>query len=120
MSTPSGNKATMKSAMSRIEMMPETVTVYARMDDCIPTDIEIHVEPEHLFIGTKRQRKPEGNEVSKVRPEECSNWGYRCTDLPARIDPRRVRASVDNGELRIQLARVDASLEREGAAKEAA
>jgi HSP20 family protein len=82
-------------------------------------DMEIHVEPKRLFINGQRQQNWEEKKREAVRSAESIELRFRTVDLPVQIDPNKVRATLSDGELQIELAKVKTS-ERVAAAKAAA
>lgn len=75
---------------------PEALKVNTMLPGYRAKDIEIHVEPQCLFISGQRKKTSNGS-------EQHSEQVFRSIDLPARIDPERVKAMLRNGELEIEL-----------------
>ena len=60
-------------------------------------NIEIHVEPQRIFISGQQVDRSEGN--AEAREKRI----FRSIDLPAQIDVDKVRATFGQGELEITL-----------------
>lgn len=67
-------------------------------------DIEIVVEPCHLFITGKLETKNEGKKNKKVIYSEfAASEIFRSVDLPVPIDSGKVTAELQNGVLEITM-----------------
>jgi HSP20 family protein len=66
-------------------------------------DIEIKVEPRRVYITGKREEKSEDKKRGETFYSERSNEVFRVVDLPAEIDPDKVKATLSKGELEITL-----------------
>jgi len=66
-------------------------------------DIEIRVEPRRLFITGKREEKSEDKQKGETVYSERLNEVFRMIDLPAEIDPDKVKATLSQGELEITM-----------------
>lgn len=66
--------------------------------------IDVRVEPRRLFIsGQHEERSADRKKGEVVSSERRSQQVYRAIDLPAEVDPDRVRSTLHNGELEISL-----------------
>ncbi len=79
------------------------LTVNAGLPGFTEKDIEIRVEPRRLFISGKREEKSESKKKGETVYSERSNQVFRTVDLPAEIDPDKVKATLSKGELEITL-----------------
>lgn len=78
-------------------------TVKAEVPGFTAKDIEISVEPRCLKIAGKRETKEEEKKGKVLRSEWCADQILRAVDLPADVDPSKVRASLKDGVLMIEL-----------------
>lgn len=79
------------------------LTVTAGLPGFTEKDIEIRVEPRRLFITGKREEKSEDKQKGETVYSERLNEVYRAIDLPAEIDPDKVKATLGKGELDITM-----------------
>jgi HSP20 family protein len=79
------------------------LTVKADLPGFTEKDIEIRVEPRRLFITGKREEKSEDKKKGETVYSERSNEVFRTIDLPAEIDPDKVKATLHKGELEITM-----------------
>jgi HSP20 family protein len=79
------------------------VTVKAGMPGFTERDIEIRVEPRRLFISGKREEKSEDKKKGQTIYSERSDEVFRTVDLPAEVDPDKVKTILTNGEFKITL-----------------
>jgi len=79
------------------------VTVKAGLPGFTEKDIEIRVEPRRLFISGKREEKSEDKTKGQTVYSERSNEVFRTVDLPADVDPDKVKTILSHGELEITL-----------------
>ena len=67
-------------------------------------DIEVRVEPRRLFISGHREERSEDKKKGEVvYSERRSDQVCRAIDLPAEVDPDKVKTTLSNGELEITL-----------------
>jgi HSP20 family molecular chaperone IbpA len=95
----------MKAIPLELSETPDTLKIKAFLRGYCAEDIEIHLEPRRLFISGRREPKAEPKEGTIIYAEQNSDRVFRCIDLPRLIDPKRVRATLHNGELEIELAK---------------
>jgi HSP20 family protein len=79
------------------------LTITAGLPGFTEKDIEIRVEPRRLFITAKREEKSEDKKKGETVYSERSNQVFRTIDLPAEVDPDKVKATLSKGELEITL-----------------
>jgi HSP20 family molecular chaperone IbpA len=95
----------------------DTITVKSALPGFDAADIEVHVEPRHLFIsGQQLETSARGKNIGT---EQRLKRMFRSLDLPAQIDPERVSATFSNGELQVDLPKVKA-VQKAAAASNAA
>lgn len=70
-------------------------------------DIEVHVDARRLFLTGRREGSSWVSEGKIVKMQRRSNWFFRGIELPAQIDPESTRAMLSNGELEIELPKVE-------------
>ena len=88
------------------------LTVKAGLAGFEQKDIDVRVEPRRLFIAGDRQEKSDQPETDKTRivySEWKTNRMFRTIDLPAEVDPDKVRASMSNGVLQISMPKRETS-----------
>jgi HSP20 family protein len=82
----------------------KSVTVKAELPGFTEHDIEVTIEPCRLAIsGQRDQKSEEERKGSVVSSERRSLHAFRILDLPAEVDPDKVRATFSNGELEVTL-----------------
>jgi HSP20 family protein len=96
----------LKSIPLEVSETQDALTIKASLPGYGAKDVEIHVEPKRLFITGPRQKRSEEKEGKAFYSEQVSNRLFRSIELPAEIDPEKVRATLGNGELRIDLPKV--------------
>jgi HSP20 family protein len=79
------------------------LTVTAGLPGFTEKDIEITVEPSRLVINGKREEKSESKKKGETVYSELSDRVFRSIDLPADVDPEKVKATLTNGELEVTL-----------------
>ena len=79
------------------------VTVNAGLPGFTEKDIEIRVEPRRLFIGGTHEEKSENKKKGETIYTEHSNRVFRTINLPAGVDPDKVKATLSKGNLEITL-----------------
>lgn len=79
------------------------VTVKAGMPGFAEKEIEINVEPHRLFISGTHEEKSENKKKGENVYSERSDQVCRTIDLPADVDPDKVKATLSKGELEITL-----------------
>jgi HSP20 family protein len=84
----------------------DAITVKAALPGYSAKEVEIHVEPKRLFISGQQREKSEQKKGKTIRSEQPLNQIFRGMELPALIDPEKVRASLRSGKLQIELPRI--------------
>ena len=79
------------------------LTIRAEVPGFNEKDLEIVVEPGHLFITGKSEKKTEEKKKKTLYSEISSNEIFRCISLPAEIDMENVNAVLKNGILEISM-----------------
>jgi len=72
-------------------------------------DIEIRTEPRRLLISAVREEKSENKKKGETVYSESSDQVFRAIDLPAEVDPARIKTSLSKGELDITLPKKEIS-----------
>jgi HSP20 family protein len=83
------------------------VAVKAGLPGFTEKDIEIRVEPRRLFISGMHEEKSENKKTGETVYSERSDQICRAIDLPADVDPNKVRATLSKGELEITLPKIE-------------
>ena len=99
---------TLKSIPLEVSKAHDAITVKAAVPGHNTKDIEIHVGPQCVFISRQQQEKSQEANDKIIHFEQYSNWIFGRIDLPAQIDPERVKAILGKGELVIELPKVKA------------
>jgi HSP20 family protein len=86
----------------------EKITVKAVLPEFNASEVEIHVQPRRLFITGERVEDAEKHKVNTGHCEELLQRVFRSIDLPAEIDPDKVKATLNQGELQIELPKAKA------------
>jgi HSP20 family molecular chaperone IbpA len=81
------------------------LTVLAEVPGFSEKDLEVRVEPRCLFITGKRQESSERKEGKTIYSERHSKQIFRVLDLPARVDPEGVKATLSDGLLEVRLSK---------------
>jgi len=84
------------------------LTVLAEVPGFSEKDLEVRVEPRCLFITGKRQEASERTEGKTIYSERHSKQIFRVLDLPARVDPEGVKATLSDGLLEVKLLKTAA------------
>ncbi len=66
-------------------------------------DIEIRTEPRRLLISAIREEKSENKKKGEMVYSESSDQVFRAIDLPAEVDPAKIKTTLGKGELEITL-----------------
>jgi HSP20 family protein len=85
----------------------DALTLKAQVPGYHANEIEIYVEPQRIFISGQ---EPRGTEKEKSQKQAAyshkaqrSRWMLCRLDLPAEIEPEKVQARLDGGELCVEL-----------------
>lgn len=84
---------------------PETLTVRADVPGFKESDLHINVEPRQVTITGKREGKQESKTGKTIYSETCSDQIYRIVSLPAAVDVSKVRTTVKDGVLELDLTK---------------
>ena len=77
--------------------------VQAEVPGFTAEEIEVAVEPRRLTITGKRESKSEEKKGETVYTDRCSNRFLRVVDLPAEVDAKKVKATLKNGILEMEM-----------------
>jgi HSP20 family protein len=72
-------------------------------------DIEVRVEPHRLVISGKREQVHEQQKRKTIYSDRKSDEVFRVVGLSAEIDPNKVKASLQDGTLEVELPKVHPS-----------
>ncbi len=86
-----------------ISESPEAVTVRGEVPGFKPNDLEINVEPHRVTITGTRETKQESKTKETIYSETCSNQILRVLDLPAAVDPSKVKATLKEGVVQLDM-----------------
>jgi HSP20 family molecular chaperone IbpA len=92
----------------KISETQDAMTAEVKLPGYRAKDIEIHVEPKRLFICGRRERGTNGRKKKETQSERYSNSLLCALDLPTAIDPEKVKATLSDGHLRIELGKPQA------------
>ena len=81
----------------------ETLTVRAEVPGFTPKDVEVKVEPSRLLIRGESEKSKQRS-IGKTIYSECQkNQVFRVLNLPTKVNPDKVTASMQDGVLHITL-----------------
>jgi len=83
----------------------EGFNVQAEVPGFSPKELEVSVEPRRLTITGKRETKEERKTKKTLYKEQCSDEILRVVDLPAEINTEKVKATLENGILSLEMAK---------------
>jgi len=78
-------------------------SVHAEVPGFSVKDLQISVEPQRLTITGKRETKEEKKAEKTIYQERCSDELMRVIDLPAAVNPDKVKATLENGVLALEM-----------------
>ena len=81
----------------------ESLNIQAEVPGFGPKDLEVSVEARRLTITGKRETKEEKKAKKTVYKERCSDEILRVVDLPAEINTEKVKATLENGVLSLEM-----------------
>jgi HSP20 family protein len=81
----------------------EGLIVHAEVPGFRPKELEIMVEPRRLTITGKRESRVERKARKTIHKERCSDEILRVIDLPVEINTDKVKATLDNGILTLEM-----------------
>jgi HSP20 family protein len=82
---------------------PEALTVRAEVPGFKTNELEINVEPRRVTITGKRETKEESKTKKTIYSETCSDQILRVLDLPAAVEPEKVKATLKDGVLELAM-----------------
>ncbi|HKM82790.1 MAG TPA: Hsp20 family protein [Candidatus Acidoferrum sp.] len=82
---------------------PEALTVHAEVPGFKTNDLEINVEPRRVTITGQRETTEESQNEKAIYSETCSDQILRVFDLPAAVDPTKVKATLKDGVLELDM-----------------
>ncbi|MGH9432196.1 MAG: Hsp20 family protein [Terriglobia bacterium] len=83
----------------------EGLSVKAEVPGFSPKELEISVEPRRLTITGKRETKEEEKKGKTLYKEQCSDRLLRVVDLPAEINTEKVKATLENGIVALEMTK---------------
>ena len=83
----------------------DQVTVRAEVPGFTEKDLQVKVDARRVCIAGKREESSEKRQGKTVSAQRISSEICRECDLPAEIDPDKVRAELRDGVLEISLAK---------------
>jgi len=81
----------------------EAFTLRAEVPGFTPKELEVKVEPSRLLIRGEAQRSQQRSAGKTIYSECQQNQIFRVVNLPTKINPDKVTASVQDGVLHIAL-----------------
>jgi HSP20 family protein len=91
-----------------VSQSEDAIKVTAELPGFDAKDIEIHVQPQRLFVNGERLEESGSRKADTAHSEQLLLRVFRNIELPAEIDPDKVTATLKNGELLINLPKVKA------------
>jgi HSP20 family protein len=81
----------------------ETLTVRAEVPGFAPKDLEVKVEPSRLLIRGESEKNAQRSAGKTIYSECQKNQIFRMVNLPTKVNPDKVNASLQDGILHITL-----------------
>jgi HSP20 family protein len=88
---------------------PEFFSVRAEVPGFSAKDLDVNLEPRRLTISGKRETKEEHKTKKTVCSERCSDQILRVLDLPAEVDAEKVKATLKDGILELDIPKAASS-----------
>jgi HSP20 family protein len=85
----------------------EQYVVRAEVPGFSHDDISISVQPRRLAISGRRETAQHENSAGSIRTEFCADRILRTIDLPSDIDTSRVKTTLRDGMLTVDLPKAD-------------
>ena len=82
---------------------PEALHVRAEVPGFKAEELKINVEPRRVTIAGTRETKEESKTKKTIYSETCSDQVLRVLDLPAEVDPAKVKATLKDGVLDLEM-----------------
>ena len=82
-------------------------------------ELEINVEPRRVTIMGKRETKEESKNEKTIYSETCSDQILRVFDLPAAVEVEKVKATLKDGVLELNMPKAAPSKTIKAEAKSA-
>jgi len=82
---------------------PASLTVRGEVPGYKANDLEISVSPRRVTITGTREAKKESKTKETIYSETCSDQILRAFDLPAAVDPAKVKATLKDGILDLEM-----------------
>jgi HSP20 family molecular chaperone IbpA len=79
--------------------------VHAEVPGFSAEEVEVSLEPWRLTITGKRVTKEERKTAKTIYSEQCANQVLRVIDLPAEVDTTKVKATLKDGMLELNMAK---------------
>jgi HSP20 family protein len=81
----------------------DTLTVRAEVPGFAPKDLEVKVEPARLLIRGESEKNTQRQSGKTIYSECQKNQIFRLVNLPTKVNPDKVNASLQEGILHITL-----------------
>ena len=86
---------------------PEAFTVRSDVPGFKEKDLQIDVEPRRVTIAGKRETTKQSNGKKTIYSETCSDRILRVVDLPAAVVAKKMKTTVKNGVLQLDLPKAE-------------
>lgn len=86
-----------------VSQTDEGLNVEAEVPGFTPKELEVSVEARRLTIMGKRETKEERKTKKTVYKERCSDEILRVVELPVAINTEKVKATLENGVLSLEM-----------------
>ncbi len=93
-----------------ISESPKSLTVRADVPGFKEKDLEIEVEPRRVTIAGKRVTQNGSDTLKRIYAETYSDVILRVIDLPTAVDPAKVKSTVKDGVLELDLPKAEPKL----------
>jgi HSP20 family molecular chaperone IbpA len=91
----------------QVSETPEAITVRADVPGFKEKDLKIDVKPRGVTISGTRETRKESTNGKTIYSEACSDLIYRQVDLPAAVDVEKVKTTVKDGILELELPKAE-------------
>lgn len=87
---------------------PEVFTIRAEVPGFKMNELQVNVEPRRVTITGQRETKTQEESKTEklIYSEACSDQILRVLDLPAEVEPEKVKTTLKDGVLELAMPKV--------------